>query len=115
MGCPSRSGYHLDVLIAKSPSRKGGVPLHEKAGAVKSTIVQTMPAETRANYSELQVLRSNAGWYVGTLYTDPETGLTEPGSRDSGYYPNQAEAQKALSLLVTLGGDTAAKLTRQRP
>lgn len=46
-------------------------------------------------YSDLQVLRSNAGFYIGTIYNNPE-GYQEPGSRDSGYYPTREEAQKAL-------------------
>lgn len=56
-------------------------------------------AGEKAGYSELKVMRSRAGWYVGTEYTDPERGLTEPGSRDSGYFPTREAAAEHLVLL----------------
>lgn len=43
------------------------------------------------NYSDLKVLSSNAGYYIGTVYTSPE-GFNEPGSRDSHYFPDKASA-----------------------
>ena len=49
----------------------------------------------KENYSELQVLRSAAGYYIGTLYSNPG-GFVEPGSRDSGYYPTHKVAKEAL-------------------
>lgn len=66
---------------------------------MKSPIVMDLePLET--NYSDLQVLGSNGGYYIGTTYTHDEfsdtPGLVEPGSRDSGYYRTHAEAQHAL-------------------
>lgn len=52
--------------------------------------------EDEARYTDLQVLQSAAGWYIGTMYNNPE-GYTEPGSRDSyDYYPTQEAAQHAL-------------------
>jgi hypothetical protein len=55
----------------------------------------------KGNYSELRVLRSGAGYYIGTTYThgpgDEFPGLVEPGSRDSGYYATEAEAAAALA------------------
>ena len=47
-------------------------------------------------YSELQALKSAAGYYIGTVYRNPE-GFTEPGSRDSvNYYRSREEAQADL-------------------
>lgn len=60
------------------------------------------------HYSELQVLKSAAGFYVGTLYTQGEyldgklndtPGLVEPGSRDSHYFGNAEEAGEYLAYL----------------
>lgn len=53
----------------------------------------------KKGYSELQVLRSQAGWYVGTTYT--EDGVTEPGSRDSGYFPTREEADQYLDIVLS--------------
>jgi hypothetical protein len=47
-------------------------------------------------YSDMQVLRSAAGYYVGTLYHGE--GLNEPGSRDSeGYFKTRGEAEAHLA------------------
>lgn len=55
----------------------------------------------RARYSDLQVLKSAAGWYVGTIYTTDE-GWQEPGSRDSDYYATKEEADYAFRYLENL-------------
>lgn len=52
-------------------------------------------------YSDLMVLKSAAGYYIGTTYihdeNSPTPGLVEPGSCDSfEYYATEAEAQTAL-------------------
>lgn len=53
-------------------------------------------AENESRYSDLRVLRSGAGWYVGTTYNNPD-GFIEPGSRESEeYYPTEEAAQAAL-------------------
>ena len=57
-----------------------------------------MPAVLSApqgTYSDLRVLRSPAGWYIGTVVQ--ETG--EPGSRDTCYFANETAADFALELL----------------
>jgi hypothetical protein len=47
-------------------------------------------------YSELQVLKSAAGYYIGRLFTDEE-GFTQPGSRESAeYYGSAMNAEHAL-------------------
>jgi len=46
-------------------------------------------------YSDLQVLKSEAGWYIGTVYTGKE-GFVEPGSRDSKYFFFEAEVIEAF-------------------
>jgi hypothetical protein len=67
---------------------------------MKSRMVEQasyLPESDKGNYSPLQVLRSPAGYYIGTLYT--EHGFTEPGSRDSDYFPTRQAAEKHLSLI----------------
>lgn len=51
-----------------------------------------------ARYSDLQVMRSGAGWYIGTSFSNPE-GFAEPGSRDTDYYASEADAKYALDTL----------------
>jgi len=54
--------------------------------------------DKKRRYSDLQVLESRAGFYVGTTY-DGNHG-PEPGSRDSGYFPTREKAEGALRLIV---------------
>lgn len=54
-----------------------------------------IPDPEKKKYSELQVLRSAAGFFIGTIYTGDD-GFQEPGSRDSEYFPTREAAQKAL-------------------
>lgn len=66
---------------------------------MKSPMVQNLECiKNKDSYSELQVLKSAAGYYVGTLHTD-ENGFTEPGSRDSGYFRTKSEAQTFLTTV----------------
>lgn len=51
--------------------------------------------QDKKGYSELKVLQSPAGFYIGTIYTD-EDGFQEPGSRDSEYFPTKRAAEIAL-------------------
>lgn len=48
------------------------------------------------NYSCLEVLRSAAGFYIGRNFIAND-GNTEPGSRESDYFPNCQEAKEALT------------------
>lgn len=75
-------------------------PMIEKADYIS--------AEEKPYYSELRVMRSAAGWYVGTLYQEPG-GWQEPGSRDSGYFATEEEAAEELKLIE------AGKETRMQP
>ena len=52
-----------------------------------------------SDYSEMKVLQSAAGYYIGTIYTDPDDGFEEPGSRDSDYFDTREEAEKYLEEL----------------
>lgn len=55
----------------------------------------TYPTDTKVGeYSELCVMKSAAGYYVGTYFME-DFGLV-PGSRDSGYYATYEEAQRLL-------------------
>lgn len=49
-------------------------------------------------YSDLMVLQSAAGYYVGTTVTTD--GFTEPGSRDSDYFPTHAQATAFLETVT---------------
>ena len=46
-------------------------------------------------YTDLMVLQSAAGWYIGTLYQEDD-GYYSPGSRDSIYFKTKEEAEKVL-------------------
>lgn len=66
---------------------------------MKSPMVQTQPyIKDKGRYSEMQVLRSAAGFYVGTLYTGAD-GFVEPGSRDSGYFGTEDDAAAYLAMV----------------
>jgi len=73
----------------------------------------------KSGYSDLRVLRSAAGWYVGTVYENrDENGkllFTEPGSRDSDYYATEAEAAALLATLETTDDEIAAIVLRNHP
>ena len=46
--------------------------------------------------SDLMVMQSAAGHYIGREYFDLELGFPAPFSRESGYYRTREEAQVAL-------------------
>lgn len=48
------------------------------------------------HYSEQMVLRSAAGWYIGSMFWDAEYLFWCPGSRDSGYFASELEAHRVL-------------------
>ena len=47
-------------------------------------------------YSQLKVMSSAAGYYLGTEYTNTD-GFTQPGSRESGYFITKKQAEHALN------------------
>jgi hypothetical protein len=62
------------------------------------------PKAVRGGYSELQVLSSSAGYYIGTRYEEFDEGgncvWVEPGSRDSGYFRTEEQAADSLKGLI---------------
>jgi hypothetical protein len=67
---------------------------------MKSPIVTDCSYVTeKDSYTDLQVLQSGAGYYVGTMYHDKEGNYDEPGSRDSRYFKTKEEAATWLSDL----------------
>lgn len=73
---------------------------------MKSPIVMNpdiVPETDRDNYTDLQVLKSAAGYYIGTIFQekDAEGNVTfsEPGSRDSGYFSTEDAARIYLGNL----------------
>jgi hypothetical protein len=67
---------------------------------MRSLQVKLVDPANEARYSDLQVLKSAAGYYVGTIYSDGQYG--EPGSRDTDYFPTKKAANVALALLEWL-------------
>lgn len=74
----------------------------------RSIIVDQYCADEAQNYSRIQVLKSPAGYYLGTLHCEdgfmidgitPKSGMQCPGSRDSDYFPTAETAQKLLDRL----------------
>ena len=55
--------------------------------------------EDKARYSDLKVMQSRAGFYIGTEY-DNSLGFIEPGSRDTGYFRNRFDAEACLSAVL---------------
>jgi hypothetical protein len=68
---------------------------------MKGIIQQAKYISNPENYSELKVLKSNAGYYIGTTYKDPITQKESPGSRDTDYFDSKELAEAALYLLET--------------
>ena len=60
----------------------------------------TITGEEYAKYSELQVLKSDAGYYIGTTFKGEH--FNEPGSRDTSYFETEEVAKEALELLENL-------------
>ena len=72
---------------------------------VGADLMHVFGAEDGA-YSELKVMESGAGWYVGRSYdyfvpgSNPkEISWSEPGSRESGYFATELEAEDELELM----------------
>ena len=77
---------------------------------MKSPMIETasyIKEDEKSGYSDIRVMKSAAGYYLGTVYTDPEDGFQEPGSRDSGYMTKE-QAIKELKLLEQ--GDSELEL-----
>lgn len=70
-------------------------------------------------YTDLQVLRSGAGWYIGTLYEEfDESGKRvwqEPGSRDSDYFSTEEGAAAYLKIITAGSEEDAALVLRSHP
>lgn len=65
---------------------------------MKSVQVSYLGVDDAANYSHLQVLKSAAGYYVGTTYQDP-SGFIDSGSRDTSYFCTAEDAEQALCTI----------------
>ena len=73
------------------------------------------PKAVRGGYSDLQVLSSAAGYYIGTRYEEFDENdqrvWIEPGSRDSGYFLSEEQAADALKGLEDGTQVVALRLT----
>jgi hypothetical protein len=97
--------------------------------AMKSPMIEAMPyllpktPEMRSavsnRYTELQVLRSGAGYYIGTLYEEfdaiGKVVWQEPGSRDSDYFRTEEGAAAYLKVIEAGSDEDAATALRQHP
>jgi len=54
------------------------------------------------SYSRLQILRSAAGYYIGTIYIDRDHLFESPGSRDTSYFQNLDQAVRAFTYMTQL-------------
>lgn len=77
---------------------------------------------TDPRVSPLKVMRSNAGFYLGTEFTHDGSeppmpaGATEPNSRESGYFRTEEEANAALAETQAAGEVmTQPRDTEHRP
>lgn len=50
-------------------------------------------------YSDLKVLKSAAGWFIGRTCWVPDENTEDMGSRESGYYRSEEDAKKALESM----------------
>lgn len=96
---------------------------------MKSPIIEAMPdllpkkfedpSATSNRYTEMQVLRSGAGYYIGTLYeeidADGKVVWVEPGGRDSDYFSSKEGAEAYLKILNVGSEEDAAAVLRQHP
>ena len=60
-----------------------------------------LPGTQDETVSDLRVLKSAAGFYVGRVEISPE-GYEFPYCRESGYYPTREKAESALAFLREL-------------
>ena len=82
---------------------------------MKSKVVSNVcPAEEHEQYSDLKVMRSAAGWYIGTTRHHPD-GFVDPGSRDSDYFRKKEEAEHYLATINKMPPNQAAQFLRQMP
>jgi len=63
---------------------------------MRSYIAASFDPPNEHLYTDLMVLRSAAGFYIGTAYNNPD-GYQEPGTRDSGYYATEEQALADLN------------------
>lgn len=62
----------------------------------RSYIAEKFDPDNAHRYSDLGVYESGAGFYIGTMYNNPECFM-EPGTRESmEYYPNREVAEFAF-------------------
>lgn len=47
------------------------------------------------SYSELKVMKSGAGYYIGRTFKNPD-GYDEPGTRESAYFMSEEAANEAF-------------------
>lgn len=77
------------------------------------------PKAVKNRYTDLQVLCSGAGYYIGTMYQELDENdnviWEEPGSRDSDYFKTQEGAEAYLKILNVGSNEDAADVLRQHP
>ena len=56
--------------------------------------IELLNQQDAERVSPLKVMRSNAGWYIGTSFFDGTMHM--PNSRDSGYFATREETEEVL-------------------
>lgn len=87
---------------------------------MKSPMVENADYLTnKSGYTELQVLKSAAGYYIGTMYVERdekgEITWQEPGSRDSDYFKTEEQAKAYLKTIESSSEGIAEIVLRNHP
>lgn len=73
----------------------------------------------KSGYTDLQVLKSAAGYFIGTLFEErDDTGkvvFVDMGSRDSDYFKTEKEAKAYLKTIESSGEGVAEMVLRNHP
>lgn len=73
----------------------------------------------KANYTDMQVLQSPAGYYIGTMYEEKDNAGSvvggDFGSRDSEYFATREAAEQQLKILENLPVELAKQFLRENP
>lgn len=69
---------------------------------MKSPIAEQYDSTNLEYYSDLQVMQSAAGYYIGSDFTDHELGgMKVPGTRDTEYFDTKQEAEEMLQTILS--------------
>lgn len=86
---------------------------------MKSPVVENASyIKDKSGYTDLQVLKSGAGYYIGTMYEEYKNGelvWQESGSRDSDYFKTEEQAKAYLKTIEISSEGIAEIVLRNHP